>query len=94
MTISGFWVLRSSLKFRDELPSHASWAPDGSLLSVSLGPYVAFYEPENSTFVQVLAARDSCPIALSSHFLGCGGRYLAAVGKRDVILWDLVMQRG
>ncbi|KAI0031417.1 WD40-repeat-containing domain protein [Vararia minispora EC-137] len=88
-----FWVLRSTVAFRDEIPNHASWSPDGSLLAVSLGPFVAFYDPSSSCLVRVLAIRETCPMVTSAHFLGAGGRYLAVVGKRDVVLWDLVVQR-
>ncbi|KZV74810.1 WD40 repeat-like protein [Peniophora sp. CONT] len=88
-----FWVLRSTFTFREETPSHAAWSPDGSLLAVSLGPYIAIYDAASSMLIQALTASESCSSVVSAYFLGASGRYVAAVGPRDVLLWDLISQR-
>ncbi|KAA1467968.1 WD40 repeat-like protein [Dentipellis sp. KUC8613] len=86
-----FWVARSSLKFREEVPRHVSWSPDGSLLAVALGPYIVLYEPASNTLVQTLTTPE-CNQLSSVHFIGTAGRYLAAVSLFDIFLWDLVSQ--
>ncbi|KAI0068107.1 WD40 repeat-like protein [Artomyces pyxidatus] len=87
-----FWVLRSTFTFRQETPRHVSWSPDGSIFAVSFGPYVSLYDPFTNALIQALTAPQSCDKVLSSHFVGHGGRYLAAVGSTDIVLWDLVTQ--
>ncbi|VDB86572.1 unnamed protein product [Peniophora sp. CBMAI 1063] len=88
-----FWVLRSTFAFREECPSHASWSPDGSLLAVSLGPYVAIYDATSTMLISALTARESCVSVVSAHFLGDSGRYITAVGQREVVMWDLISRR-
>lgn len=88
-----FWVARSSFTFRQEVPRHASWSADGSLLAVALGPYVALYDPVTNALLQALTTLE-CQSISSAHFVGCDGRYLVAVGTLDVVLWDLVTQTG
>ncbi|TBU63747.1 WD40 repeat-like protein [Dichomitus squalens] len=89
--VEEFWVARSSLRFRAEIPSDVSWSPDGSLLAVSVGSHVAIYEPDSNTLCQVLTCPD-CPSASTLQFLGASGRYLLVNGPQDVLLWDLVSQ--
>lgn len=86
-----FWVARSALRFRTEIPTDVSWSPDGSLLAVSVGSHVAVYEPDTNALCQVLTCPD-CTAVSSVHFVGSSGRYLAVSGPRDVLLWDLVFQ--
>ncbi|TFY70555.1 hypothetical protein EVG20_g2453 [Dentipellis fragilis] len=87
-----FWVARSSLKFREEIPRHVSWSPDGSLLAVALGPYIVLYEPASNTLVQTLTTPE-CNQLSSVHFIGSAGRYIAAVSLFDIFLWDLISQK-
>ncbi|KAI0715399.1 WD40 repeat-like protein [Earliella scabrosa] len=89
--IEEFWVARSTLRFRTEVPTDVSWSPDGSLLAVSVGSHVAVYEPDTNALCQVLTCPD-CTVVSSVHFVGSSGRYLAVSGPRDVLLWDLVFQ--
>ncbi|KAI0079626.1 WD40 repeat-like protein [Panus rudis PR-1116 ss-1] len=86
-----FWVARSTFRFRDETPSHAEYSFDGSLLAVSLGCYVAVYDPETTILVQTFTSPD-CSRVLSAHFIGRSSRFLATVGVRDVVLWDIISQ--
>lgn len=72
---------------------HASWSPDGSLLAISLGPYVALYDPITTALRQALTSPE-CQVATSAHFVGRRGRYLAVVGGSELVLWDLVTQSG
>lgn len=84
-----FWVARSALRFRIEIPTGVSWAPDGSLLAVPVGSHVAIYEPDSNALCQVLTCPDR-PFTTTVQFLGVSGRYFVVNGPRDVLLWDLV----
>ncbi|KAI0686656.1 WD40 repeat-like protein [Cytidiella melzeri] len=85
-----YWVARSTVRYRSEIPTHASWAQDGSLLAVSLGPYVVLYDPSTMLVLKTLSCPECSAIA-STHFIGRSGRYIAIKGQRDLVLWDLVM---
>nr|VWO94276.1 Transcriptional repressor rco-1 [Ganoderma boninense] len=87
--VEEFWVARSALRFRSEIPTHVSWSPDGSLLAVSVGSHVAIYEPDSNALCQVLTCPD-CRLHSTAQFLGAKGRYLVVNGPQDVLLWDLV----
>ncbi|KAI0315260.1 WD40 repeat-like protein [Amylostereum chailletii] len=84
------WAIRSVFTFRDETSRHVSWSPDGSLLAVVFGPYVALYDPATGALIHAVTAPEACAEVLSSQFVGDSGRYLATVGKHDVVLWNLV----
>ncbi|KZT30806.1 WD40 repeat-like protein [Neolentinus lepideus HHB14362 ss-1] len=84
-----FWVARSSFHYRSELPKHASWSPDGSLLVISFGAYVVLYDP-TTCLVHCVLSSSHCKSASSAHFLGTEGRYLAVVGTYDVLIWNLI----
>lgn len=62
-------------------------------MAVSLGPYVALYDPVTNAMLQALTTPE-CQSITSAYFVGYDGRYLAAVGQFDVVLWDLVTQTG
>ena len=91
ISLAVFWVSRSTFTFREEIPSHVAWSADGSLLAVSLGPYVVLYDPVTNALLQVLATPE-CNRVVAAYFLGDTSRYLAVVGKLDVALWDLITQ--
>lgn len=84
-----FWVPRSSFHYRSELPSHASWSNDTSLIAVAAGSFVPIYDSTTNALLQVLVASE-CGRVTSVHFLGSSGRFLAVAGERDLVLWDLV----
>ncbi|OSX67273.1 hypothetical protein POSPLADRAFT_1051423 [Postia placenta MAD-698-R-SB12] len=84
-----FWVSRCTLSSRSGTPSHVSWSTDGSLFAVSMGPHVAIYDGQTNILCQVLTSPE-CPLVASAHFVGSSGRYVAVVGPRDLILWDLL----
>ena len=88
-----YWVARATLKHRTDIPTHATWSSDGSILAVALGPNVALYDPHTTALIQTLASPE-CIKVTSTAFIGRGSRYLAVSGHRDVILWDLVSQSG
>lgn len=89
--LTDFWVPRSSFHHRSELPSHASWSNDASLLAVAAGSFVPIYDSATNVLLQVLVASE-CGRVSSVHFLGSIGRFLAVAGERDLVLWDLVSQ--
>ncbi|OJT02754.1 WD repeat-containing protein 75 [Trametes pubescens] len=89
--VEEFWVARSTLRFRDEIPSDVSWSPDGSLLAVSVGSHVAVYDPDTNALCQVVTCPE-CTTVSSARFVGSSGRYMVISGPRDVLLWDLVSQ--
>ncbi|KAK0465574.1 WD40 repeat-like protein [Desarmillaria tabescens] len=88
---SDFWAVRSTFSFRSQTPTSVSWAPDASLLAVSLGVYTVLYDPMTSTSHLILTTPE-CPEVSSNYFVGTSGRYLAVVGGHDLALWDLVLQ--
>ncbi|KAK0208756.1 WD40-repeat-containing domain protein [Desarmillaria ectypa] len=88
---SDFWVVRSTFSFRSKTPTSTSWAPDASLLAVSLGVYIVLYDPITCTSHRILTTPE-CPEVSSNYFVGTSGRYLAVVGGHDLALWDLVLQ--
>lgn len=85
--------MRSTFSFRSQTPTSVSWAPDASLLAVSLGIYIVLYDPITCTSQRILTTPE-CPEVSSNYFVGTSGRYLAVVGGHDVALWDLVLQSG
>ncbi|KAJ7727818.1 WD40 repeat-like protein [Mycena maculata] len=87
-----FWVARSSWNLQNELPSHVSWSPDGSLLSITLPHRITLFNPATNLLRHTLACPE-CGEIKASHFIGKAGRYLAVVGTMDLVLWDLVGQR-
>jgi NET1-associated nuclear protein 1 (U3 small nucleolar RNA-associated protein 17) len=88
-----FWVARSRLTFKREIPWTICWSPDGSLLAVGFGAYVAIYDPLSNALIRTFAASELRGPVRSVHFLGYEGRFLAVAGHSDVVLWDLVTQK-
>lgn len=88
-----FWVARSTLNLVSESPSHVSWSPDASLLAITLPYRVALYNPSTNLLRETLASPE-CGQINSAYFIGKAGRYLVVVGETDLVLWDLVAQRG
>ncbi|TFY82077.1 hypothetical protein EWM64_g1935 [Hericium alpestre] len=86
-----FWYARSSTSFRQEIPRHAAWSSDGSLLAVALGAYVVLFDPATNTLIQALTTPE-CETVSSAYFVGSGGRYLITASNFDIVLWDLVTQ--
>ena len=84
-----FWVTRSAFSFRSKIPRSASWSADGSLLAISIGPFIAIYDPAINTVCRTFASPE-CQATTSAHFVGKGGRYLVVVGDHDLVLWDIV----
>lgn len=87
-------MARSSLTFKREIPWSISWSPDGSLLVVAFGTYVAIYDPSSNALIQAFTASELRGRIRSVSFLGDEGRFLAVAGHSDVVLWDLVKQKG
>lgn len=87
-----FWLCRSSFSYRESLPHHVAWAPDGSLLAVAQGLFVTLWDPQTL----VMQARLATPELKDVHtcdFCGRKGRYLAAMGSPSrLVIWDLVSQ--
>ncbi|KZT02424.1 WD40 repeat-like protein [Laetiporus sulphureus 93-53] len=88
--IEEFWVARSTLRFRSEIPRHVSWSPDGSLFAVAMGTHICLYDEVTNSLEQVVTCTE-CGQISSAHFIGPNGRYIAAVGPRDLMLWDVVL---
>ncbi|KAI0278152.1 WD40-repeat-containing domain protein [Russula aff. rugulosa BPL654] len=88
-----FWVARSRLTFKREIPWSISWSPDGSLLAVGFGAYVAIYDPPSNALIRTFTSSELRGPVRSVHFLGHEGRFLAVAGRSDVVLWDLVTQK-
>ncbi|KAH8997368.1 WD40 repeat-like protein [Lactarius akahatsu] len=80
-----FWVARSSLTFKREIPWSVAWSPDGSLLAVAFGTYVAIYDPSSNALIRAFTA---------SELRGPAVVFLPLPGLSDVVLWDLVKQKG
>ena len=89
-----FWVARSSLTFKREIPWSITWSPDGSLLAVAFGTYVAIYDPSSNALIRAFTASELRGRIRSISFLGDDGRFLVVAGLSDVVLWDLVKQKG
>jgi NET1-associated nuclear protein 1 (U3 small nucleolar RNA-associated protein 17) len=89
-----FWVARSSVTFKREIPWTISWSPDGSLLAVGFGSYVAIYDPPSNALIRAFVTPELRGRIHSVQFLGSEGRFLAVAGRSDVVLWDLVAQKG
>ncbi|KAH9065814.1 WD40 repeat-like protein [Lactarius vividus] len=88
-----FWVARSSLTFKREIPWSVAWSSDGSLLAVAFGTYVAIYDPSSNALIRAFTASELRGRIRSVSFLGSGGRFLAVAGLSDVVLWDLIKQK-
>lgn len=87
-----FWVCRSSFAYRDTTPQHVAWAPDGSLLAVSQGPFITLWDPHTLVMQAHLSSPDLKQVS-SSLFVGRKGRYLSVLGSQArLLVWDLVFQ--
>ena len=89
--LTDFWVARSTTCFRSERPTHAAWSLDASLVAVSVGPYVALYDPSSNVLCKTLTG-SQCKQVNGSRFIGKSCRYLAVRGRFEVTVWDLVSQ--
>ena len=89
-----FWVARSSVTFKREIPWTVSWTPDGSLLAVGFGAYVAIYDPSSNALIRAFVTSELRGRTRFVQFLGNEGRFLVVAGRSDVVLWDLVTQKG
>ena len=89
-----FWVARSRITYKREIPWTISWSPDGSLLAVGFGAYVAIYDPPSNALIRTFATSELRGSVRSVHFLGHEGRFIAVAGRSDLVLWDLVTQKG
>ncbi|KAJ7446497.1 WD40 repeat-like protein [Mycena galericulata] len=87
-----FWVARSTSNFQNQLPSHVSWSPDGSLLAITLPHRTVLFDSSTNLLRHTLSSPE-CGEVKASHFIGKAGRYLAVVGAANLVLWDLVDQR-
>ncbi|KIK70685.1 hypothetical protein GYMLUDRAFT_32726 [Collybiopsis luxurians FD-317 M1] len=83
-----FWAARSSLSFRNEVPCHVSWSPDGSLIAVALGRHVSLYDAMTNIH-RVTLTSPECLCATKAHFVG-RGRFLAIQGQQELVIWDIV----
>lgn len=85
-----YWVLRSSFSYRDTVPHHIAWAPDGSLFAVAQGVFVTLWDPQTL----VMQTRLACSLlkdVVSCEFVGRRGRFISALGRNGrLLLWDLV----
>lgn len=87
-----FWVCRSSFAYRDTVPSHVAWAPDGSLFAVAQGMFVTLWDPQ-TLVMQARLATPELKHVHSCDFVGRKGRYLVALGGASrLVAWDLVSQ--
>ncbi|WFD20060.1 NET1-associated nuclear protein 1 [Malassezia caprae] len=87
-----FWVCRSSFAYRDTTPQNVTWAPDGSLLAVSQGPFITLWDPHTLVMQAHLSSPDLKQVS-SSLFVGRKGRYLAVLGSQArLLVWDLVFE--
>ncbi|KAL5495084.1 NAN1_2 [Sanghuangporus weigelae] len=87
--IEDFWISRSIISSRSEIPTDACWSPDGSVLAASFGRQIALYDSYSNLPLSHLAAMDIRTIK-SIRFVGRRGRYLIATGRNNAVLWDLV----
>uniref|UniRef100_A0A0W0FAU9 Putative WD40 repeat-like protein n=1 Tax=Moniliophthora roreri TaxID=221103 RepID=A0A0W0FAU9_MONRR len=85
-----FWIARSSLAFRSLVPTSATWSPDGTLLAVCLGSQVSLYDPQTNVLICTFTSPELTS-SKSAHFLG-RGRFLAVLGGKEVVIWDVVLQ--
>ncbi|WFD36012.1 NET1-associated nuclear protein 1 [Malassezia cuniculi] len=85
-----YWVLRSSFAYRDAVPNHVAWAPDGSLFAVAQGVFVTLWDPQ----ALVMQTRLACSMlkdVVSCEFVGRRGRFVSALGHNGrLVIWDLV----
>lgn len=87
-----FWVCRSSFAYRDTTPQHIVWAPDGSLMAVSQGPFITLWDPHTLVMQAHLSSPDIKHVS-SCQFVGRQGRYLAALSSQArLLVWDLVFE--
>ncbi len=61
---------------------------------MGFGSYVAIYDPALNALIRTFATSELRGPVRSVHFLGHEGRFLVVAGRSDVVLWDLVTQKG
>lgn len=83
------WVTRSSLGYKSDIPRHASWSPDGSLLAVVFGPSVVLYDPYTNVPRHVFVCHES-QRPCEAHFIGMSGRFLAIIGGPNLVVWSIM----
>ena len=87
------WVPRSSFGFESDVPSHASWSPDGSLLAVAIGTSVVLYDPCTNVPQHTFVCCES-PRPRQAHFIGPTGRFLVVTSGLDLVVWNIVSHSG
>ncbi|KIK94037.1 hypothetical protein PAXRUDRAFT_12297 [Paxillus rubicundulus Ve08.2h10] len=85
------WTSRSSFGLRSDIPRHASWSQDGSVLAVANGSSVVLHDPTTNAVQQSFICQE-CREPSQVHFIGPSGRYLAVIGVVDLVVWDVVTQ--
>lgn len=90
---SGFWVARSTLRSKSDVPSQVSWSYDGSLMAVASGAYVVLYDPNTALALRTIMCPE-CEVVSSVSFIGKASRYLAIRSHTDLVLWDLITESG
>ncbi|KAG8956137.1 hypothetical protein FRC03_010903 [Tulasnella sp. 419] len=88
-----FWVQRTSFGYRNEVPTRLTFSPDGSLLAVAQGMFITLWDASSNVLVRALTTMATKSIS-SFAFLGNAGRYIAASGADQIIVWDLVTSKG
>ena len=87
-----FWVCRSSFGYRESVPHHVSWAPDGSLFAVAQGLFVTIWDPQ-TLVMQARLATPEIKDVRTCDFVGRKGRFLAVTGSPSrFVIWDLISQ--
>ncbi|KIJ66298.1 hypothetical protein HYDPIDRAFT_174438 [Hydnomerulius pinastri MD-312] len=85
------WSSRSSFALKSDIPRHASWSLDGSLLAIAIGSSVVLHDPYTNALQQSFVCH-ACREPSQVHFIGPSGRYLAVIGGVDLVVWDVVSQ--
>ncbi|KDQ14448.1 hypothetical protein BOTBODRAFT_32576 [Botryobasidium botryosum FD-172 SS1] len=84
-----FWAPRSTFSYRSQVPTQATWSPDGSLLAVAQGASVTLWDPQSNAMRHVLTCSE-VPSVTQVAFVGKAGRYVVVNGEAGIAMWDLV----
>jgi NET1-associated nuclear protein 1 (U3 small nucleolar RNA-associated protein 17) len=88
-----FWVARSTIRSRSEIPSHVSWSYDGSIMAVASSSYVVLYDPNTAVALRTIFCPE-CETVSSVCFIGKTSRYLVIRSYTEFVLWDLILENG
>jgi NET1-associated nuclear protein 1 (U3 small nucleolar RNA-associated protein 17) len=76
------------------MPTYGSaFSPDGTIVALAHGPVISLWDTESNALLRTV---DGGGVSDTKRlvFVGAEGRYLAAIGSKGLVVWDLLSCEG